>query len=111
VSKYGRLDAIWANAGVSGGLGALADQTVEHWMEILRINLIGPFLAIKICHAAYDRTKVRLDRLHRVGGGPEIRRVGASLWRQQGRRHQPGADHRLFAVRHRGAHQTRYAQD
>jgi NAD(P)-dependent dehydrogenase (short-subunit alcohol dehydrogenase family) len=47
VSKYGRLDAIWANAGVSGGLVPLADQTVEHWMEILRINLIGPFLAIK----------------------------------------------------------------
>ena len=25
----------------------LAEQTVEHWQEILRINLIGPFLAIK----------------------------------------------------------------
>jgi NAD(P)-dependent dehydrogenase (short-subunit alcohol dehydrogenase family) len=47
LSKYGRLDAIWANAGVSGGLVPLADQTVEHWQEILRINLIGPFLAIK----------------------------------------------------------------
>ena len=47
MSKYGRLDAIWANAGVSGGLVPLAEQTVEHWMEILRINLIGPFLAIK----------------------------------------------------------------
>jgi NAD(P)-dependent dehydrogenase (short-subunit alcohol dehydrogenase family) len=47
VSKYGRLDAIWANAGVSGGLVPLSEQTVEHWQEILRINLIGPFLAIK----------------------------------------------------------------
>src|ERR1700755_1063863 len=47
VSKYGRLDAIWANAGVSGGLVPLADQTVEHWQEVLRVNLIGPFLAIK----------------------------------------------------------------
>jgi NAD(P)-dependent dehydrogenase (short-subunit alcohol dehydrogenase family) len=47
VSKYGKLDAIWANAGVSGGLVPLAEQTVEHWQEILRINLIGPFLAIK----------------------------------------------------------------
>ena len=47
VSAYGRLDAIWANAGVSGGLVPLAEQTVEHWQEILRINLIGPFLAIK----------------------------------------------------------------
>src|SRR5437016_9599450 len=47
VSKYGRLDAIWANAGVSGGLVPIPEQTVEHWQEILRINLIGPFLAIK----------------------------------------------------------------
>jgi NAD(P)-dependent dehydrogenase (short-subunit alcohol dehydrogenase family) len=47
VSKYGRLDAIWANAGISGGLVPLAEQTVEHWQEVLRINLIGPFLAIK----------------------------------------------------------------
>src|SRR5258705_7863764 len=47
VSAYGRLDAIWANAGVSGGLVPLAEQTVEHWQEVLRVNLIGPFLAIK----------------------------------------------------------------
>jgi NAD(P)-dependent dehydrogenase (short-subunit alcohol dehydrogenase family) len=47
ISSYGRLDVIWANAGVSGGLVPLADQTVEHWQDILRVNLIGPFLAIK----------------------------------------------------------------
>jgi NAD(P)-dependent dehydrogenase (short-subunit alcohol dehydrogenase family) len=47
LSSYGRLDAIWANAGISGGLIPLSEQTVEHWQEILRINLIGPFLAIK----------------------------------------------------------------
>uniref|UniRef100_Q07KI8 Short-chain dehydrogenase/reductase SDR n=1 Tax=Rhodopseudomonas palustris (strain BisA53) TaxID=316055 RepID=Q07KI8_RHOP5 len=47
IEAHGRLDAIWANAGVSGGLVPLAEQTVEHWQEVLRINLIGPFLAIK----------------------------------------------------------------
>ena len=47
LKNYGKLDAIWANAGVSGGLVPLADQTVEHWQEILRVNLIGPFLAVK----------------------------------------------------------------
>src|SRR5207237_5509591 len=47
VSKYGKLDAIWANAGVSGGLVPLSEQTPEHWLEVLRVNLIGPFLAIK----------------------------------------------------------------
>jgi NAD(P)-dependent dehydrogenase (short-subunit alcohol dehydrogenase family) len=47
VATHGRLDAIWANAGISGGLKPIAEQTVEHWEEILRINLIGPFLAVK----------------------------------------------------------------
>jgi len=47
VATHGRLDAIWANAGVSGGLVPLAEQTVEHWQEVLRVNLIGPFLAVK----------------------------------------------------------------
>ena len=55
VSKYGKLDAIWANAGVSGGLVPLAEQTVEQWQEVLRINLIGPFLAIK--HSIPHMTK------------------------------------------------------
>ena len=47
VTKYGRLDAIWANASVGGGLVPLPEQTVEQWQEVLRVNLIGPFLAIK----------------------------------------------------------------
>jgi len=47
LSAYGKLDAIWANAGISGGLVPLAEQTVEQWQEILRVNLIGPFLAVK----------------------------------------------------------------
>ncbi|BAT60776.1 levodione reductase [Variibacter gotjawalensis] len=47
ISAYGSLDAIWANAGISGGLVPIAEQTVEHWQEILRINLIGAFLAVK----------------------------------------------------------------
>jgi NAD(P)-dependent dehydrogenase (short-subunit alcohol dehydrogenase family) len=55
LKNYGKLDAIWANAGVSGGLVPLADQTVEHWQEVLRINLIGPFLAIK--HSIPHMTK------------------------------------------------------
>src|SRR5882724_7646659 len=67
VAAYGKLDAIWANAGISGGLVPLLEQTPEHWQEILRQR--------------------------------------PSLRRQQGRRHQPGANHRLFAVGHGRADQ------
>lgn len=47
ISAYGKLDSIWANAGIGGGLVPLAEQTPEHWQEVLRVNLIGPFLAVK----------------------------------------------------------------
>jgi NAD(P)-dependent dehydrogenase (short-subunit alcohol dehydrogenase family) len=47
VESFGGLDAIYANAGISGGLAPLSEQTVELWQEVLRINLIGVFLAIK----------------------------------------------------------------
>ena len=47
VAEYGALDAIWANAGISGGAVPREDQDAAHWAEVLRVNLIGPFLAIK----------------------------------------------------------------
>ncbi len=47
---FGGLDVFHANAGISGGIAGLFEGTPESWAEILRINLIGPFLAIK--HAA-----------------------------------------------------------
>jgi len=47
VAQHGGLDIFFANAGISGGLASIAEQTAEDWAEILRVNLIGPFLAIK----------------------------------------------------------------
>ena len=46
-SKFGGLDIFYANAGISGGLVPLSEQTPAQWMEVLRVNLLGPFLAIK----------------------------------------------------------------
>jgi NAD(P)-dependent dehydrogenase (short-subunit alcohol dehydrogenase family) len=46
-SSYGRLDVAFANAGISGGMAGIFDATVELWTEVLRINLIGPFLMVK----------------------------------------------------------------
>jgi NAD(P)-dependent dehydrogenase (short-subunit alcohol dehydrogenase family) len=47
---HGGLDIVFANAGISGGFESISEQTADNWAEILRVNLIGPFLAIK--HAA-----------------------------------------------------------
>lgn len=48
--SFGGLDIMFANAGISGGLPGIFDTSVELITEVLRVNLIGPFLAIK--HAA-----------------------------------------------------------
>jgi len=55
LDEFGGLDAIYANAGISGGMVPLAEQTVELWQEVLRVNLIGAFLAVK--HAALHMMK------------------------------------------------------
>ncbi|WP_260599381.1 SDR family NAD(P)-dependent oxidoreductase [Sphingomonas endolithica] len=47
---YGGLDVMFANAGISGGMANIFDTDVALITEVLRVNLIGPYLAIK--HAA-----------------------------------------------------------
>jgi NAD(P)-dependent dehydrogenase (short-subunit alcohol dehydrogenase family) len=47
VREYGGLDVCYANAGISGGLVPFFEETVEHWTLVLKINLIGTFLAAK----------------------------------------------------------------
>jgi NAD(P)-dependent dehydrogenase (short-subunit alcohol dehydrogenase family) len=47
VERHGGLDILHANAGVSGGMAGLFEQSAEDWAALLRVNLIGPFLAIK----------------------------------------------------------------
>jgi len=62
VADHGRLDIMFANAGISGGFASIFEQSSDDWAEILRVNLIGPFLAIKY---AAPHMKV-------VGGGSII---------------------------------------
>ena len=39
--EFGGLDIFFANAGVSGGLASIFEQSPEDWQEILRVNLAG----------------------------------------------------------------------
>ena len=44
VSKFGGLDITYANAGITGGARGLEDTTPEIFMEVQRVNLLGPYL-------------------------------------------------------------------
>jgi len=50
VDRFGGLDVMFANAGISGGMANIFDTDVALFAEVLRVNLIGPWLAVK--HAA-----------------------------------------------------------
>lgn len=47
VADFGGIDIVFANAGISGDMAGIFEQTSADWQQILQVNLIGPFLLIK----------------------------------------------------------------
>lgn len=47
VEAFGGIDIAYANAGIVGDMVPLFEQTVEDWLRVLQVNLIGPFLMVK----------------------------------------------------------------
>ena len=47
IEHWGRLDIVFANAGINGTHGPISEVTPEEYDEIMDINLKGTFLAIK----------------------------------------------------------------
>lgn len=46
-SEYGRLDIVFANAGINGVLAPVEQLKPEEWEKTIRINLTGTFLTVK----------------------------------------------------------------
>ena len=46
-NRFGDLHVFFANAGIGGGFAGIFESSVAEWQEVLRVNLIGPFLAAK----------------------------------------------------------------
>ena len=47
MAAWGAIDVLYANAGVSGGAVPFLQGTVGLWTDVLRTNLLGPFIAIR----------------------------------------------------------------
>jgi NAD(P)-dependent dehydrogenase (short-subunit alcohol dehydrogenase family) len=57
IREFGGLDVCFANAGISGGLVPFFEETAARWTEVLKVNLVGAFLAAK--YAALEMTRQR----------------------------------------------------
>ncbi len=47
VGQWGRLDIVFANAGINGVWAAIEDLTPEEWNKTININLTGTFFTVK----------------------------------------------------------------
>jgi len=59
VNRFGRLDVIFNNAGISGERALVADTTAEQWQKVISINLDGVFFC----------TKAAIPAMQNSGGG------------------------------------------
>ncbi|TFI53234.1 SDR family oxidoreductase [Mastigocladus laminosus UU774] len=47
VDKWGRLDIVFANAGINGVWASIEELTLEDWNKTINVNLTGTFLTVK----------------------------------------------------------------
>lgn len=53
--EFGGLHAVFANAGIAGQPSTLESLTVDQLTEVLRVNVVAPFLAIQCATASMTR--------------------------------------------------------
>ena len=67
LEHYGRIDAVWANAGFGGGRSFLGDS-VEHWRAMVLTNVFGAALTIRAALPALKESKGHLLLTGSVAG-------------------------------------------
>ena len=78
--RFGRLDILYANAGVNGVWAPLEELTLQEWKETLDINLSGTFYTIKSCLPLLKRNGGSVVITSSVNGTRMFSNTGATAY-------------------------------
>lgn len=78
--RWGRLDILFANAGINGVWAPLEELTEEEWAQTIHINLTGTFLTIKSCLRMLKKQGGSIVITSSVNGTRMFSNTGASAY-------------------------------
>lgn len=78
--QWGRLDVLFANAGVNGVWAPLEELTVEEWEKTIKINLTGTFLTVKAALGLLKKRGGSIIITASVNGTRMFSNTGASAY-------------------------------
>jgi NAD(P)-dependent dehydrogenase (short-subunit alcohol dehydrogenase family) len=79
-SKWGRLDVVFANAGINGVVAPIEDLTPEEWDTTISTNLKGTFLTVKYAIPLLKREGGSIIITSSINGNRIFRNFGMSAY-------------------------------
>jgi NAD(P)-dependent dehydrogenase (short-subunit alcohol dehydrogenase family) len=80
VDKWGRLDIVFANAGINGTWTPIEDLSPEDWDQTIHINLRGTFLTVKYAIPHLKKQGGSIIITSSVNGNRIFSNIGASAY-------------------------------
>ena len=79
IERYGRIDSVFANAGVNGRARSFVEMSTEEWHRVMRVNLDGAFFT---CRQAARHMKSRFETGDTSGGSIVLTTSGSAYYGQ-----------------------------
>ncbi len=80
IEKWGRLDIVFANAGINGVWAPLEELSLEDWQKTIDINLTGTFLTVKYALPALKKQGGAIIITSSVNGTRMFSNTGATAY-------------------------------
>ena len=75
LSRHGRLDAVWANAGIAS-FGPLAHTDPQAWQRVIDVNVMGVFNTVRAALPAILRQSTVIERKQSMRARIKIVKIG-----------------------------------